>query len=348
MPFQMISGLANAGVNIATGIMNYRQQQDTNALNERLLRESWSRDDHAFSRAYDDITSKGFSPLAALGQSFGNTNPMSLEAPQLSMDLSPAAGAIGASADRLLSKRIAKAQQEVAEKVADSQIKNVDADTRDKNASADVNEATSAVQILKAKVELDNMIRDGQMSTSQIVGYLNDLKSQGVSDSVIDSLLASFEPESQNPAAYLSGSKLTGNLLTNATVDKLKADKSLVDDYHSLQATIASEYNMQSNKDLRDALGKAQKLASEYEAKLKELDYNNQNALWTVDVPVNITDDGRVITQSLTGKPYEVINKYNLFFKKYEKSFDARDIRTDPTESGPVKSIKSFLQLFGF
>ena len=88
MPFQMIAGLANAGVNVANGIMNYRAQQDTNALNERLLRESWQRDDKAFSRAYDDITSKGFSPLAALGQTFGNTNPMSLESPRLDMDLS--------------------------------------------------------------------------------------------------------------------------------------------------------------------------------------------------------------------------------------------------------------------
>lgn len=344
MPFQMISGLVNSGVNLATGIMNYRAQQDTNAQNERLLRESWARDDKAFSRAYDDITSKGFSPLAALGQSFGNTNPMSLESPQLNFGsgLEPFTNAVGSAADRYLAKK----QQAVADKIADSQIKNVDADTRDKNASADVNEATSAVQILKAKVELDNMIRDGQMSTSQIVGYLNDLKSQGVSDSVIDSLLASFEPESQNPAAYLSSSSLSGNTLTNATISKLKSDKALTDDYHSLQSTIASEYNMQSNKDLRSSLGEAQKLAAEYEAKLKELDYNNQNALWTVDVPVNITDDGSVVTKSITGKPYEVVNKFNLFFKKYEKSFDARDIRVNPTESGPVKSIKSFLELF--
>lgn len=329
-------GLANAGYTI------YNDQRITDLQNQWRF-EDQAREDSTLQRSRIDAEKAGFSPLAALSNPVGSTaSPVPVGSS--ANPFSSAQSAISTAA----TNKLAREQAEMARQLTDSQISNIDADTRDKNASADVNESTSAVQILKAKVELDNMIRDGQMSTSQIVGYLNDLKSQGVSDTVIDSLLASFEPESQNPAAYLSGSKLTGNPLTNATVAKLKADKSLVDDYHSLQATIAYEYNMQSNKDLRDALGKAQKLASEYEAKLKELDYNNQNALWTVDVPVNITDDGRVITQSLTGKPYEVINKYNLFFKKYEKSFDARDIRTDPTESGPVKSIKSFLQLFGF
>ena len=329
-------GLANAGYTI------YNDQRITDLQNQWRF-EDQAREDSTLQRSRIDAEKAGFSPLAALSNPVGSTaSPVPVGSS--ANPFSSAQSAISTAA----TNKLAREQAEMARQLTDSQISNIDADTRDKNASADVTESTSAVQILKAKGELDNMIRDGQMSTSQIVGYLNDLKSQGVSDTVIDSLLASFEPESQNPAAYLSGSKLTGNPLTNATVDKLKSDKSLVDDYHSLQATIASEYNMQSNKDLRDALGKAQKLASEYEAKLKELDYNNQNALWTVDVPVNITDDGRVITQSLTGKPYEVINKYNLFFKKYEKSFDARDIRTDPTESGPVKSIKSFLQLFGF
>lgn len=329
-------GLANAGYTI------YNDQRITDLQNQWRF-EDQAREDSTLQRSRIDAEKAGFSPLAALSNPVGSTaSPVPVGSS--ANPFSSAQSAISTAA----TNKLAREQAEMARQLTDSQISNIDADTRDKNASADVNESTSAVQILKAKVELDNMIRDGQMSTSQIVGYLNDLKSQGVSDTVIDSLLASFEPESQNPAAYLSGSKLTGNPLTNATVAKLTSDKQLVDDYHSLQATIAYEYNMQSNKDLRDALGKAQKLASEYEAKLKELDYNNQNALWTVDVPVNITDDGRVITQSLTGKPYEVINKYNLFFKKYEKSFDARDIRTDPTESGPVKSIKSFLQLFGF
>lgn len=249
MPFQMIAGLANAGVNVATGIMNYRQQQDTNALNERLLRESWARDDKSFSRAYDDITSKGFSPLAALGQSFGNTNPMSLESPRLDFGsgLESATNAIGSSADRFLAKK----QQEVAERVAESQIRNVDADTRDKNASADVNESTSAVQILKAKVELDNMIRDGQMTTAQIVGYLNDLKSQGISDSVIDSLLSSFEAEPQNPAAYLSGEKLTGNKLLNKEYDKIVQD--IEESKQNVNASKAAAAYHTSLKNMTDA-----------------------------------------------------------------------------------------------
>lgn len=309
MPFQMISGLANAGVNLATGIMNYRQQQDTNALNERLLRESWARDDKSFSRAYDDITSKGFSPLAALGQSFGNTNPMSLEAPQLSMDLSSATGAIGASADRLLSKRIAKAQQEVAEKVADSQIKNVDADTRDKNASADVNESTSAVQILKAKVELDNMIRDGQMSTSQIVGYLNDLKSQGVSDNVVDSLLASFEAEPQNPAAYLSASSLSGNKLLNKEYDKIVQD--IAESKQNISASKAAAAYHTALKNMSDiefnaatkatSGSKDQRIVSQ----LEQLEKKSKQNWTTITLPAT-TVAGRTIPAISISNPEEL------------------------------------------
>lgn len=344
MPFQMIAGLANSGVNIANGIMNYLSQQDTNLKNEQLLRESWRRDDTAFSRAYNDITSKGFSPLATLGQSFGNTNPMSLEAPQLSMDLSSAAGAIGASADRLLSKRTAKAQQETAQRVADAQINNLDADTRDKNASADVNEATTAVQVLKAKAELDTMIANNNISTAQIVKYLNDMKSEGISDNVIDSLLSQFQGSPTTPA--ISAAELSGNKLTDATISKLQSDKNLVDDYHSLQATISSEYNLESNKKLRSALGEAQKLSADYESKLKELDYNNQNATWTVEVPV-MTDSGVARMQKLTGKPYEIVHKYSIYFENYAHAKQDRDWINDPTESnGVVKSIKSFLSLF--
>lgn len=243
----LITGLVSSGVSVYSGIQNRDEQRNTNAKNEQLLRESWARDDTAFSRAYNDITSKGFSPLAALGQSFGNTNPMSLQAPTLSMDTSSlTAGAQGA-----YSNYIAKKQQETADRIADSQIKNVDADTRDKNASADVNESTSAVQILKAKVELDNMIRDGQMSTSQIVGYLNDLKSQGVSDSVINSLLASFEPEPQNPAAYLSADKLSGNRLLNKEYDKVVQD--IAESKQNVEASKAAAAYHTSLKNMTDA-----------------------------------------------------------------------------------------------
>lgn len=327
-------GLANAGYTI------YNDQRMIELQNQ-WRSEDQAREDSTLQRSRIDAEKAGFSPLAAL------SNPVGSSASPVPVGTSDAPfGSAQSALSAAANNKLAREQAAMSRQLTESQIDNTNADTRDKNASADVNEATSAVQILKAKVELDNMIRDGQMTTAQIVGYLNDLKSQGVSDNVINSLLASFEAEPQNPASYLSGESLAGNSLTSATVDKLKSEKSLTDDYHSLQATIASEYNMQSNKDLRAALGDAQKLAAEYEAKLKELDYNNQNATWTIEVPV-MTDSGVARMQKLTGKPYEIIHKYAVFFENYAHAKEDRDWVNNPTESNEVmKSIKSFLDLF--
>lgn len=301
----LITGLISSGVSVYNGVQNRNEQRNTNARNEELLRESWARDDKAFSRAYDDITSKGFSPLAALGQSFGNTNPMSLEAPQLSMDTSSlVSGAQGA-----YSNYIAKKQQETADRIAESQIRNVDADTRDKNASADVNESTSAVQILKAKVELDNMIRDGQMTTSQIVGYLNDLKSQGVSDSVIDSLLASFDAEPQNPAAYLSGNKLNGNKLLTAEYEKVVQD--IAESKQNVAASKAAAAYHKSLTNMSDAEfnaatkassgSKDQRIVNEIELLEKK---SKQN--WTTIILPATTVAGRTIPAISISNPEEL------------------------------------------
>lgn len=325
-------GLANAGYTI------YNDQRAID-LQNAWRAEDQAREDSTLQRSRLDAEKAGFSPLAAL------SNPVGSTASPVPVGSSPAPfGSAQSALSTAANNKLAREQAEMNKQFVVSQISNVDADTRDKNASADVNEATTAVQILKAKAELDSMIQNNNITEAQIVKYLNDMKSEGISDSVIDSLLSQFGATPNTPS--ISASDLAGNTLTAATISKLRSEKDLTDDYHRLQSTISSEYNLQSNKELRSALGEAQALSAKYEAMLRELDYNNQNATWTVEVPVNITDSGQVVTQSITGKPYEILNKYNLFFKKYEKSFDVRDIRTNPTESGPVKSIKSFLELF--
>lgn len=324
------------GLSMANGAYNIASAQESKATQASWRKEDQAREDSVLQRARIDAGKAGFSPLAALSSNLGSSaSPTPVDTRTN----------VNSPLSAIANRKYLREQLAMQRQLAQSQISNTDADTRDKNASADVNEATTAVQILKAKAELDGMIADNSLSTAQIVKYLNDMKSEGISDNVIDSLLSQFQSSPTTPT--VSASDLSGNKLTDATIAKLKSDKDLTDDYHALQSTIASEYNLQSNKDLRSALGDAQKLSAEYEAKLKELDYNNQNATWTVAIPVNILDDGIVQTQTITGKPYEIIQKYNLFFRKYEKSYDARDIRMNPTESnGIVKSIKSFLDLF--
>lgn len=324
------------GLSMANGAYNIASAQESKATQASWRREDQAREDSVLQRSRADAQKAGFSPLAALSSNLGSSaSPIPVDT----------RANVNSPLSDIANRRYLREQLAMQRQLAQSQISNTDADTRDKNASADVNEATTAVQILKAKAELDGMIANNNISTAQVVKYLNDMKSEGISDNVIDSLLAQFESSPTTPA--VSASDLSGNKLTDATIAKLKSDKSLTDDYHALQSTIASEYNLESNKELRSALGDAQKLSAEYEAKLRQLDYDNQNADWTVNIPSYVMDDGRVMTEEVTGKPYEIINKYNLFFKKYEKSYDAREIRVNPTESnGIVKSIKSFLELF--
>lgn len=325
-------GLANAGYTI------YNDQRMIDTQNQWRA-EDQAREDSTLQRSRADAEKAGFSPLAALSNPVGSSaSPVPVGASD--SPFSSAQSALGAAANN----KLAREQAEMAKQLTESQISNVNADTRDKNASADVNESTTAVQVLRAKAELDSMIQNNNITEAQIVRYLNDMKAEGISDNVIDSLLSQFGATPYTPT--VSSGDLSGNKLTSATIDKLKSDKALTDDYHSLQSTIASEYNFQSNKDLRSALGEAQKLAAEYEAKLKELDYKNQNATWTVEVPV-MTDSGVARMQKLTGKPYEIIHKYAIYFENYANARQDRDWINDPTESNEVvKSIKSFLNMF--
>lgn len=283
----MGSQLLNSGVQLFNSISNYNSQRDINQANIDMTKESWSRDDKSFSRAYDDIVSKGFSPLAALGQSFGNTNPASLSAPLLSGDLS----SVASGAESMASRALERKSQEVAKNIADAQVNNLDADTRNKNASADVNEATTAVQVLKAKAELDGLIQSNNMSETQIVKYLNDMKSEGISDSVIDSLLSQFRANPNNPtisAGDLSGNKtITGQQgLTTAQTHLADANKALSNAQTALAKANTTSVDNQ-NKYWTDTKAELQKSIDKAEASvavLRSTEVNDRNINGSVTI----------------------------------------------------------------
>lgn len=89
----LASDFLNAGVSIwnqertnqanrAIADKNIDLTRETNAWNERLMREAWARDDTARQRMVADLESAGLSKWLATGASPGSSSPVSMTSPQ--------------------------------------------------------------------------------------------------------------------------------------------------------------------------------------------------------------------------------------------------------------------------
>ena len=74
----------NLNYQYAANASNIAMQQETNALNEKLMREGWARDDTARQRMVKDLESAGLSKWLATGASPMSSSPVSMGAPQVS------------------------------------------------------------------------------------------------------------------------------------------------------------------------------------------------------------------------------------------------------------------------
>lgn len=81
-------GLGAAGIDYAAANKmnkaNIEMQRETNALNEKLMRESWQREDNAVQRRAADLKAAGQSPLLASGAAAQASGPVSMTAPRQS------------------------------------------------------------------------------------------------------------------------------------------------------------------------------------------------------------------------------------------------------------------------
>lgn len=97
MPFGMIGSIIGAGISSgassANNERNIAMQRETNAQNERLMRESWGREDNAIQRRVTDLNQAGLSPVLAAGAAASSSSPIKMDAPSSQDAWGPTVGA---------------------------------------------------------------------------------------------------------------------------------------------------------------------------------------------------------------------------------------------------------------
>lgn len=173
---------------------NYEAVEATNAMNEKLMREGWARDDTARQRMVADLENAGLSKWLAAGSSPMNSSPITLQAPQkqapqqtYKADYSLMADALSHMYGNFLQFEQTRKQNDVLDKqgqIANEDLAIKQAEKRIKEHDANVfenrpNTASTDPSTLKYISEIVNALRGSR--DSEIDNVLNNLKEKGSS-----------------------------------------------------------------------------------------------------------------------------------------------------------------------
>jgi hypothetical protein len=199
----VLGGLLSGVGQAASSWMNWQSQKDTNALNESLTREQWSRDDNAVQRRSADMAAAGINPLMAAGSPAASSAPARMEAPQVQGNVALSAiqgaaasqGIAQSQAQTALTQAQADKTKTEADILAHTAEYSVDSSRLQNQYLADsLNARLASVRAEAGKDRWDEMLAQANAKvTGFLSGFTNPDGSQLLSDGGQGSLVVQME-----------------------------------------------------------------------------------------------------------------------------------------------------------
>ena len=332
--------------NVVGSVMNYSEQENANKKNEELLRESWQRDDTATQRTKDDVEAAGFSPLAAIGNNLGNTNPVQMTAPQL--DTSGMSNSLNKTAEMAMMKN---QQEQIAEQTRGMKLDN------------DLKEQEFDLNLMNMADEVEQQRKQNDITEAEYIAKIQELKANGLSEDYANYLMS--ERESVKGGKSSEGIDANKSIVAeinnkNAGTKKTLSEKELTDLQQTAQKAANNAgieyregipYDKRTGKELEEldaktALEKVENNIKEYEKIIKKNEAEWADKTITMKFPKSYarSSTGGIVMnyETITGKPAEILAKAGILLQNFEEWATWNNIEQD---SDIVKALRPWLNM---